>query len=113
MFLKAAARSAGERLNAEVSVDLARLTRLLTLGNRRAPKGECHLDLADFLAHAEGIQAIVAPVADPQEVLDQPRQVEQRRGQSRCQRRYRRQPRQSRCQPRQPRGRRLFPGILL
>ena len=39
-----------------------RLTRLLTIGNRRAPKGECWLDLADFLAHAEGQQAIVAPV---------------------------------------------------
>jgi error-prone DNA polymerase len=39
----------------------ARLTRLLTLGARRAPKGECWLDLADFLAHAEGIQPILAP----------------------------------------------------
>jgi error-prone DNA polymerase len=38
-----------------------RLTRLLTIGNRRAPKGECWLDFADFLAHAEGQQAIVAP----------------------------------------------------
>jgi len=40
----------------------ARLTRLLTLGNRRAPKGECHLDLADFLEHAQDLQAIVAPI---------------------------------------------------
>ncbi|MBL8542818.1 MAG: error-prone DNA polymerase [Hyphomonadaceae bacterium] len=39
----------------------ARLTRLLTIGNRRAPKGECWLDLEDFLAHAEGQQAIIAP----------------------------------------------------
>jgi error-prone DNA polymerase len=39
-----------------------RLTRLLTIGNRRAPKGECWLDFADFLAHADGQQAIVAPV---------------------------------------------------
>ncbi|MFZ1990139.1 MAG: error-prone DNA polymerase [Alphaproteobacteria bacterium] len=36
-----------------------RLTRLLTMGNRRAPKGECHLQFADFLAHCEGLQAIV------------------------------------------------------
>jgi len=42
-----------------------RLTRLLTIGNRRAPKGECWLDLDDFLAHAEGQQAIVAPESDP------------------------------------------------
>jgi error-prone DNA polymerase len=39
-----------------------RLTRLLTIGNRRAPKGECWLDFADFLAHGEGQQAIVAPI---------------------------------------------------
>jgi error-prone DNA polymerase len=39
----------------------ARLTRLLTLGNRRAPKGECHLDFADFLDGGDGLLAIVAP----------------------------------------------------
>lgn len=39
----------------------ARLTRLLTIGNRRAPKGECHLEFRDFLDHGDGIQAIVAP----------------------------------------------------
>ncbi len=38
----------------------ARMCRLLTLGNRRAPKGQCHLTREDFLAHAEGMQAIVA-----------------------------------------------------
>ncbi len=38
-----------------------RLTRLLTLGSRRAPKGECHLRLDDLLAHSEGVQLIVAP----------------------------------------------------
>ncbi len=38
-----------------------RLTRLLTLGGRRAPKGECWLDFDDFLDHAESQQAIVAP----------------------------------------------------
>ncbi|HYD89218.1 MAG TPA: error-prone DNA polymerase [Vitreimonas sp.] len=37
------------------------LTRLLTIGNRRAPKGECWLDFADYLAHAEGLQTILVP----------------------------------------------------
>ncbi|HPV23172.1 MAG TPA: error-prone DNA polymerase, partial [Casimicrobium sp.] len=35
------------------------LTRVLTVGNRRAPKGECWLDFADYLAHAQGLQAIL------------------------------------------------------
>jgi error-prone DNA polymerase len=43
----------------------ARLTRLLTIGNRRAPKGECWLDFADLLDHAEGLQTIFAPVLTP------------------------------------------------
>jgi error-prone DNA polymerase len=38
-----------------------RLTRLLTLGNRRAKKGECHLGLADLLANPEGLLLIVMP----------------------------------------------------
>jgi len=38
-----------------------RLTRLLTLGKRRAPKGECHLDYADVVAHGEGQILIVLP----------------------------------------------------
>jgi len=38
-----------------------RLTRLLTLGARRAPKGECWLSLQDFLDHSEGQQAILVP----------------------------------------------------
>src|SRR6185312_7754650 len=41
----------------------ARLTRLLTLGKRRAPKGECHLGYADLAAHGEG-QIVVALAAD-------------------------------------------------
>ena len=41
-----------------------RLARLLTLGNRRAIKGDCELGLADVLAHAEGLQLIVMPTAD-------------------------------------------------
>ncbi len=36
-----------------------RLTRLLTLGNLRAEKGECILYLDDLLAHAEGLELIV------------------------------------------------------
>jgi|CXWL01.1.fsa_nt_gi error-prone DNA polymerase len=48
----------------------ANLTRLLTLGNRRAPKGECHLDFADYLAHAEGLQTILVPVFAPGETPD-------------------------------------------
>lgn len=39
----------------------ANLTRLLTLGNRRAPKGECHLDFSDYLSHADGLQTILIP----------------------------------------------------
>ncbi|WP_086467053.1 PHP domain-containing protein [Oceanibaculum nanhaiense] len=35
-----------------------RLASLLTLGKRRAPKGECHLDFADLAAHAEGQQLV-------------------------------------------------------
>jgi error-prone DNA polymerase len=42
----------------------ARLTRLLTIGNRRAPKGECWLDFDDFLQYTDGLQAIVVPAAD-------------------------------------------------
>src|SRR6516162_5009720 len=34
-----------------------RLARLITLGRRRAEKGECHLTLADVAGHAEGIIA--------------------------------------------------------
>ena len=37
-----------------------RLCRLLTLGRRRAPKGDCFLTLDDFLDHQEGILAAVA-----------------------------------------------------
>ncbi len=35
-----------------------RLTRLLTLGNRRAEKGECTLHLADLIAHTKGMALI-------------------------------------------------------
>src|SRR6516225_4286192 len=42
-----------------------RLTRLLTLGKRRAPKGECHLDYADVVAHGEGQAVMVLPPPVP------------------------------------------------
>src|SRR5262249_45649985 len=38
-----------------------RLCRLLTLGKRRAPKGECHLGWADVVAHGEGQILVVLP----------------------------------------------------
>ena len=37
------------------------LTRLLTLGNRRARKGECVLRLEDLLSAAEGLMLVLAP----------------------------------------------------
>ena len=39
----------------------SRLSRLLTLGKRRAPKGECHLVLHDLLDHHDGLLAVVMP----------------------------------------------------
>ena len=72
-----AAKIVGIRLVIGVRLDLAdgtsllaypedraaygRLTRLLTLGKRRAPKGECHLDYADVAAHGEGQILVVLP----------------------------------------------------
>src|SRR6185437_1885834 len=72
-----AAKTVGIRLVVGVRLDLAdgtsllaypqdraaygRLTRLLTLGKRRAPKGECRLDYADVVAHGEGQIVIVLP----------------------------------------------------
>ncbi|MEM1330114.1 MAG: error-prone DNA polymerase [Planctomycetota bacterium] len=41
----------------------ARLCRLLTLGKRRAPKGECHLTLHDLFEHASGLLAVIEPPA--------------------------------------------------
>ena len=42
----------------------ANLTRLLTVGNRRAPKGQCWLDFEDYIAHAQGLQTILIPRFD-------------------------------------------------
>ncbi len=39
----------------------SRLSRLLTLGKRRAPKGECHLVLHDLLEHQQGLLAVAMP----------------------------------------------------
>ncbi|HLP85528.1 MAG TPA: error-prone DNA polymerase [Phycisphaerales bacterium] len=39
----------------------ANLCRLLTVGKRRAPKGECHLSLHDVCAHEQGLLATVVP----------------------------------------------------
>jgi error-prone DNA polymerase len=52
------------RISSPIPSDLAaysRLCQLLSLGKRRAPKGECHLDFDDLAAHAEGSLLIVMP----------------------------------------------------
>jgi error-prone DNA polymerase len=41
----------------------ARMCRLLTLGKRRAKKGECSLSLADLAAHQEEMMAVAVPPA--------------------------------------------------
>lgn len=43
----------------------ANLTRLLTVGNMRAPKGECWLNFSDYLTHAQGLQTILIPAIEP------------------------------------------------
>lgn len=43
----------------------ARLSRLLSLGKGRAPKGECHLGHSDLLAGADGMILIALPPAKP------------------------------------------------
>ncbi len=47
-----------------------RLSRLLTIGKRRAGKGECQLDYADVTAHGEGQLVIALPPAGPPDTLD-------------------------------------------
>ncbi len=46
-----------------------RLTRLLTLGKRRAPKGECHLHYADVVAYGDG-QIVVALPSETVDMAD-------------------------------------------
>ena len=82
-----AAKRAGIRLVVGARLDLAdapslpsfpsdraaygRLARLLTIGRRRAPKGECHLDLADVIAHGAGqVMIAVAPEAPEEAFTD-------------------------------------------
>ena len=38
-----------------------RLCRILTAGNLRAPKGECHLRVEDLIEHGEGLQIVALP----------------------------------------------------
>ncbi|OYU68589.1 MAG: error-prone DNA polymerase [Alphaproteobacteria bacterium PA2] len=47
-----------------------RLTRLLTLGQRRVEKGECELNWEDYLAHAEGQLTLVVPPLRLDEAFD-------------------------------------------
>ncbi len=43
-----------------------RLCRILTAGNLRAPKGECHLRIEDLIEHGEGLQIVaMRPTAYP------------------------------------------------
>jgi error-prone DNA polymerase len=48
-----------------------RLSRLITLGRRRAPKGECTLYRKDVLGHGEGLVFIVLPDDDDEAALAQ------------------------------------------
>ena len=43
----------------------SRLCQLLTLGKRRAPKGECHLTLDDLVSHSAGLLAVAMVPARP------------------------------------------------
>ena len=80
-----AAKTAGIRLLVGARLDLlcglsllcfptdraayGRLSQLLTTGRRRAPKGECWLDMDDVLAHDEGQVFVVLP---PPELSERP-----------------------------------------
>ena len=46
-----------------------RLTRLLTLGNLRAKKGDCILRLDDLISHAFGLEMVVMPGAKAKEAI--------------------------------------------
>jgi error-prone DNA polymerase len=47
-----------------------RLTRLLTVGQRRAKKGECHLAWQDFLEHSDGQLGLILPPAKLDEAFE-------------------------------------------
>ncbi|WP_413219347.1 error-prone DNA polymerase [Tritonibacter mobilis] len=55
----------------------SRLTRLLTLGKRRAPKGECHLDTKDLLASCRGMTLIALPQAELKTAIPDIRRMQQ------------------------------------
>jgi len=46
-----------------------RLSRLLTVGRRRAPKGECRLGLTDVFDHGEGQIVVAIPPREPTEAF--------------------------------------------
>src|SRR5262245_27881914 len=48
----------------------ARLSALLTLGNRRAEKGQCHLYKRDVYTHAQGLKLIAVPPASLHAAFD-------------------------------------------
>jgi len=48
-----------------------RLTRLLTVGQRRAKKAQCHLTWADFLEHSEGQLTLIVPPSRLDEAFGQ------------------------------------------
>ena len=48
----------------------SRLCELLSLGKRRAPKGECHFGLADLLAHRDGLSIAVHPMTNDPGALE-------------------------------------------
>src|SRR5690606_26135449 len=47
-----------------------RLSALLTLGNRRTEKGQCHLYKADVFKHAKGSKFIVVPPLSMNDLFD-------------------------------------------
>jgi error-prone DNA polymerase len=55
-----------------------RLSRLLTLGKRRAGKGDCHLDRADLMEGCVGMILIALPTTRPEEAAAHIRQVRRR-----------------------------------
>jgi error-prone DNA polymerase len=83
-----AAKTVGLRLVVGVRLDLndgasllaypqdraayGRLTRLLTRGKRRAPKGECQLNYGDVVAHGEGLVVVALPPEDARDAAPCP-----------------------------------------
>lgn len=57
-----------------------RLSRLITTGRRRAPKGECHIRLADIEQYASGLIAGILPPLDLPEAIEASPQSPHREG---------------------------------